>query len=143
MRQEDNQPPLYPLEVYEEILSGHDDSVKLLSPEDYKIAYLLGSSIYYNSREEKYPRYVQQNVMFVNSYDTPKIEKYIKEHNGSWITKRSFKLPNSDVYRVAKANNNSRGHKPYKVIIDNDIDIDILKTIVIPSCIHCCHFEVF
>lgn len=142
-------PPEYPLEVYNDLIDKINavGALNPLTPEEVKTMYLLSSEIYYNNRKNKWTYKHPSNTMFVSSHNTPKIEEYIQKHNGTWIRKSrvtggEFSLPNGDIYRIVSASDNARGHKPYKVIVDRDIDINILKNVVIPCCTHCCYFEV-
>ena len=82
--------------------------------------------------------YPTQNVVFMRDRNSPKLDDYIANHDGTWTHRGGiwcFTLPGGLMYSVVHADNGARVYKPYRVIIDSDIDYDTLRQVVIP----CCH----
>ena len=82
------------------------------------------------------------NVAFMQYRNSGKLEDYITSHGGKWIHRGNiwcFALPNGLMYKVVRANDYTRGYKPFRAIIDSDIDYETLRNIVLPCCNLVCH----
>ena len=92
-----------------------------------------------NLREPQYANseYPTSNVVFMKNRNSPKLDDYIADHGGTWIRRGGiwcFTLPGGLMYKVVHASDGARGYKPYRAIIDSDIDYDTLRQVVIPCC---------
>ena len=84
-----------------------------------------------------------QNIAFMKYKGSPKLYDYLIEHDGKFIYRGAdwyFSLPNGLTYKIVTPTNNcARSYKPYRAIIDSNIDYNFLWQVVIPCCNAVCH----
>lgn len=99
----------------------------------------------YNNRPGK--RYsggnqVVAKIIWIKEFDE-KVKKYLESISAEWCDRNKVQI-NGEFYRVLKASDHARGYRSYEAIIDDRIDDEIMRTIVMPTMdLYCRKAEVF
>jgi hypothetical protein len=96
---------------------------------------------------QKYPCSNQIVLCGIITKDRNKAIDFMKNKNVVKIREKrneiTWFLDNGEKWLWQNWNINRRGYRFYKIAVDKLVDIDLFRTLIVPSCsIYCCSFEI-